>query len=430
MKTAKSPKSPPACRRADHEIIDAAGKKVLPGLIDIHTHLRQPGREDKETIETGSRAAVKGGFTSIMCMPNTNPVIDNAMVVEFIIREAKRVGLCNVYPIGAITKGQQDGELTDMAELKASGCLAFSDDGKSVLNSRLFRLAMEYAKMLDVLIIEHCQDPLLSAGGVMNEGVVSTRIGLKGDPGIAETVTVARDIEIALYLNARVHLAHMSLKRSCELIRFAKSQGIKVTAEACPHHFVLTDEACSSFDTSTKVNPPLRSKEDVEAIKEAIADGTIDCIVTDHAPHTKEDKEVGFDGAPFGLIGLETSLGLTMTELVKPGIIDLPQMVDKMSSAPARIVGLANKGAIKTGFDADITIIDPDKEWTVTKEGFVSKSKNSPFIGRKLKGQVEYTICSGKIVYRHSLNFCARSLMDRAAASGAAGAGSNPAGRV
>ena len=391
----------PSIAAGAHEIIDAKGKKVLPGLIDIHTHLRQPGREDKETIETGSRAAVKGGFTSIMCMPNTNPVIDNAMVVEFIIREANRVGLCNVYPIGAITKGQQDGELTDMSELKASGCLAFSDDGKSVLNSRLFRLAMEYAKMLDVLIIEHCQDPLLTAGGVMNEGVVSTRIGLKGDPGIAETVTVARDIEIALYLDARVHLAHMSLKRSCELIRFAKSQGIKVTAEACPHHFVLTDEACSSFDTSTKVNPPLRSREDVEAIKAAIADGTIDCIVTDHAPHTKEDKEVGFDGAPFGLIGLETSLGLTITELVVPGIIDLPKMVDRMSSAPARIVGLTKKGVIKPGNDADITIIDPDKEWTVTKEGFVSKSKNSPFVGRKLYGQVEYTICGGKIVYKN-----------------------------
>jgi dihydroorotase len=383
-----------------HEIIDAAGKKVLPGLIDIHTHLRQPGREDKETIETGSRAAVKGGFTSIMCMPNTNPIIDNAMVVEFIIREAMRVGLCNVYPIGAITKGQQDGELTDMAELKAAGCLAFSDDGKSVINSRLFRLAMEYAKMLDVLLIEHCQDPLLSAGGVMNEGVVSTRIGLKGDPGIAETVMVARDIETALYLDARVHLAHMSLKRSCELVRFAKSQGIKVTAEACPHHFTLTDEACACFDTATKVNPPLRSQENVEAIKQAIADGTIDCIVTDHAPHTKEDKEVGFDGAPFGMIGLETSLGLVMTELVHAGIMDLSKMVDKMSTAPARIVGLSNKGVIKSGADADITIIDPDQEWVVTKEGFVSKGKNSPFIGRTLKGRVEYTICSGKVVYK------------------------------
>ncbi|MDE2009901.1 MAG: dihydroorotase [Candidatus Omnitrophica bacterium] len=383
-----------------HETIDAAGKKVLPGLIDIHTHLRQPGREDKETIETGSRAAVKGGFTSIMCMPNTNPVIDNAMVVEFIIREADRVGLCNVYPIGAVTKAQKDEELTDMAELKSAGCLAFSDDGKSVLNSRLFRLAMEYAMMLDVLIIEHCQDPLLTAGGVMNEGIVSTKIGLKGDPGIAETVTVARDIEIARYLGARVHLAHMSLKRSCELIRFAKSQGIKVTAEACPHHFTLTDEACSGFDASTKVNPPLRTQEDVDAIKEAIADGTIDCIVTDHAPHTKEDKEVGFDGAPFGLIGLETSLSLTMTELVKPGIISLNQMADKMSAAPARLVGLTGKGAVRQGYDADLTIIDPDKEWTVTREGFVSKSKNSPFIGRKLKGSVEYTICGGRVVYK------------------------------
>ncbi|MBI4309272.1 MAG: dihydroorotase [Candidatus Omnitrophica bacterium] len=381
-------------------VIDAKGKKVLPGLIDMHVHLRQPGREDKETIETGSRAAVKGGFTSVFCMPNTNPVIDNAMVVEFIIREAARVGLCNVYPIGAITKGQNDQELTDMAELKAAGCLALSDDGKSVLNSRLFRLAMEYAGMLGLLIIEHCQDPLLTAGGVMNEGEVSTRIGLKGDPGIAETVTVARDIEIAHYLDARVHLAHMSLKRSMDLVRFAKSQGIKVTAEACPHHFTLTDEACAAFDVSTKVNPPLRCQEDVEAVKAAIADGTIDCIVTDHAPHTKEDKEVGFDGAPFGLIGLETSLGLTIKALVKPGIIDLPQMVDRMSASPARIMGLRNKGVIEQGFDADITIIDENKEWTVTPEGFVSKSKNSPFIGWALTGAVEHTICGGKIVYQ------------------------------
>ncbi len=383
-----------------NEVIDAKGKKVLPGLIDIHVHLRVPGQEGKETIETGSRAAVKGGFTTVFCMPNTNPVIDNAMIVEYIIREAKRVGLCNVYPIGAITKGQQDGELTDMSELKAAGCIAFSDDGKSVLNSRLFRLAMEYAKMLDVLIMEHCQDPLLTSGGVMNEGAVSTRLGLKGDPGIAETVTVARDIEVANYLNARVHLCHVSLKRCIELIRHAKSQGIKVTAEACPHHFALTDEACATFDTSTKVNPPLRSKEDVQAIKEAIADGTIDCIVTDHAPHTKEDKEVGFDNAPFGLIGLETSLGLTITELVRAGVIDLPKMVDKMSTSPAKIVGLSSKGTIKEGFDADLVVIDEDKQWTVTVEGLASKSKNSPFIGWKLHGTVEATICNGKLVYK------------------------------
>ncbi len=383
-----------------HEVIDAKGLKVLPGLIDMHIHMRQPGQEGKETIETGSRAAVKGGFTTVCCMPNTNPVIDNAMVVEFIVREAKRVGLCHVFPIGALTKAQKDEELTDMSELKAAGCIALSDDGKSVLNSRLFRLAMEYAKMLDILIIEHCQDPLLTSGGVMNEGSVSTRIGLKGDPGIAETVTVARDIEIANYLDARVHLAHMSLRRSCELIRAAKAQGIKVTAEACPHHFALTDEACSGFDTSTKVNPPLRSQDDVKAIKEAIADGTIDCIVTDHAPHTNEDKEVGFDGAPFGLIGLETSLGLTIKELVKPGIIDLSQMVDKMSTSPAKILGLSSKGVVAEGMDADITIIDPDKTWKVVREEFVSKSKNSPFVGWDLVGQVAYTICDGKLVYK------------------------------
>jgi dihydroorotase len=396
----KITKIAPSIDAGKHEIIDAKGKKVLPGLLDIHVHLRQPGGEGKETIETGSKAAVKGGFTTIMCMPNTNPVIDSPMIVQYIMREAERVGLCNVLPIGALTKSQKDEELTDMAELKSAGCIAFSDDGKAVLDSRLFRLAMEYAKMLDVLVMEHCQDPLLTAGGVMNESAVSTRIGLKGDPGIAETVTVARDIEIANYLDARVHLCHMSLKRSCDLIRAAKAQGIKVTAEACPHHFALTDDACASFDTSTKVNPPLRCQEDVDAIKAAIADGTIDCIVTDHAPHTKEDKEVGFNGAPFGLIGLETSLGLTIKELVKPGILTLPQMVDRMSSAPARIVGLKTKGTIKEGMDADITIIDENKTWKVTKEGFVSKSKNSPFIGWELVGEVQYTICAGKIVFK------------------------------
>ena len=390
----------PSIDNASHQIIDAKGKKVLPGLIDIHVHLRQPGQEHKETIESGSRAAVRGGFTTIMCMPNTNPVIDNAPLVSYVINEAKRVGLCNVIPIGAITKGQNDQELTDMHELKEAGCLALSDDGKSVLNSRLMYLAMQYAKMTGLLLIEHCQDFLLTSGGVMNESFVSTELGLKGDPVIAESVIVGRDIEIAKYLDARVHLCHMSTKRSVELIRFAKSQGVKVTAEACPHHFTLTDDAVRGFDPSTKMNPPLRSQEDVDAIKEAIKDGTIDCIVTDHAPHTLEDKEVGFDQAPFGIIGLETSLGLTIAELVAPGIISLPQMVDKMSASPARIVGLNKKGEIKEGNDADITIIDADKEWIFSKEDIVSKSKNTPFIGRRLKGAVEYTIFGGKIVYK------------------------------
>lgn len=387
--------------KADNiKIIDAKGKIVTPGLIDIHVHFREPGREDKETIESGSRSAAKGGFTTVMCMPNTRPVIDNSMIVEAILKEAKRVGLVNVIPIGAITKGQKDEELVDIFELKKAGCLALSDDGKSVVNSQLMRLALEYSKMVGILLIEHCEDPLLSACGVMNEGANSTALGLKGDPGISESVIVSRDIELARYLDARIHFAHMSLRRSVELIRFAKKQGIKVTAEACPHHFTLTDDAVKSFDTNTKVNPPLRTKDDVDAIKEGIKDGTIDCIVTDHAPHTFEDKEVSFDAAPFGLIGLETSVGLTMSELVDKKIITLEQMVDKMSTAQARIVGLKNKGIIKEGFDADITIIDPEKTWEVKREDIVSKSKNTPFIGRKLKGQVFCTIFGGRVSYK------------------------------
>jgi len=384
-----------------HQVIDAKGKLIFPGLIDIHTHLRQPGREDKETIESGSKAAAKGGFTTILCMPNTNPVIDNAMVVEGIIKEAKRVGLVNVLPIGAITRGQKGEELTDVFELKEAGCIALSDDGKAVSNSQVMRRAMEYAKMVDILLIEHCEDPHLSSCGVMHEGYISTLLGLKGIPGVAETVIVARDIELANYIDTRIHLAHMSLKRSVELIRLAKSQGIKVTAEAGPHHFTLTDEAIKSFDTNLKVNPPLRTRDDVEAIKEALKDGTIDCIATDHAPHTLEEKELEFDHAPVGMIGLETAVGLTMTELVEKKVITLEQMAERMSFKPAQIIGLKSKGQVKEGFDADITIIDPKKEWTVRKEEFVSKSKNSPFIGRTLKGCVATTICGGRIIYQN-----------------------------
>lgn len=382
--------------------IDAKGKLVFPGLIDMHIHLREPGREDKETIETGSKAAAKGGFTTVLCMPNTTPVIDNAMIVEAILKESKRVGLVNVIPVGAITRGQNGEELTDMFELKQAGCLALSDDGKTVANNRLMRLAMEYSKMTGLFLIEHCQDPALWNKGVMNEGDVSTMLGLKGDPGISETIIVGRDIELALYLKARIHMAHMSLKRSVELIRFAKSQGIQVTAEACPHHFTLTDEAVKTFDTNTKVNPPLRTREDVDAIKEGLKDGTIDCIVTDHAPHTAEEKEKDYDHAPYGMIGLETAVGLTITELVEKKVLSWPQMADRMSAAPARIVGLTNKGVIKEGADADITIIDPEKVWEVRKEDIVSKSKNSPFIGRKLKGAVAATIYGGKVTYQSS----------------------------
>ncbi len=386
-------------KKDDVKTIDAKSKLVLPGLIDIHVHFRVPGQEHKETIETGSKSAAKGGFTTVMCMPNTQPAIDNSMIVEGIIKEAQRIGLVNVIPIGAITKGRKDEELVDMFELKEAGCLALSDDGKSVINSQLMRRALEYAKMVDVLLIQHCEDPLLSQHGVMNEGVNSTILGVKGDPGISETVTVARDIELANYLKTKVHFAHMSLKRSVEIIRFAKSQGIQVTAEACPHHFALTDDALKNYDANAKVNPPLRTQEDVDAIKQGLKDGTIDCIVTDHAPHTFEEKELGLDHAPFGLVGLETSLGLSVKELIKTKVLTWPQLVDRMSTAPAKIAGIKNKGEIKVGFDADITIVDPDKEWEVKKEEIVSKSKNTPFIGWKLVGQVAWTIYGGKISY-------------------------------
>ncbi len=387
-------------KKDDVKTIDAKGKLVLPGLIDIHVHFRVPGQEHKETIETGSKSAAKGGFTTVMCMPNTQPAIDNSMIVEGIIKEAQRIGLVNVIPIGAITKGRKDEELVDMYELKEAGCLALSDDGKSVINSQLMRRALEYARMVDVLLIQHCEDPLLSQHGVMNEGVNSTILGVKGDPGISETVTVARDIELVNYLKTKVHFAHMSLKRSVEIIRFAKSQGIQVTAEACPHHFALTDDALKNYDANAKVNPPLRTQEDVDAIKEGLKDGTIDCIVTDHAPHTFEEKELGLDQAPFGLVGLETSLGLSVKELIKTKVLTWPQLVDRMSTAPAKIAGIKNKGEIKVGFDADITIVDPDKEWEVKKEEIVSKSKNTPFIGWKLVGQVAWTIYGGKISYQ------------------------------
>ena len=384
----------------DAHVIDAAGKIVMPGFIDLHVHLREPGREDKETIESGSRAAAKGGFTSIFAMPNTNPAIDTAQVVQFVFDQAKKVGLTNVYPVGAITKGREGAQLTDMMDLKDAGCLAVTDDGGTLMNAGLMRRAMDYARMAGLLVMQHCQDPNLTASGVMNEGAVATKLGLKGDPTAAETVIVARDIELAHYLKSPVHFMHMSAARSVELIRRAKKEGILVTAEAMPHHFALTEEAVRGFDTSTKVSPPLRTAADVAAIKAGLKDGTIDCIATDHAPHTQEDKEVDFDAAPPGLIGLETAFGLVMKELVIPGVLTLSQAVDKMSAVPARIVGLSDKGVIAEGKDADIVIVDLEKEWTVRKEDFVSKSKNSPFVGWTLKGRVVKTICSGRVVYK------------------------------
>lgn len=389
--------------------INADGLLVLPGLIDIHVHFRTPGQEYKEDLESGSRSAVKGGFTSVMCMPNTRPVIDSAMIAEGIITEAQQLGLCNIIPIGSITRGQKDQELVDMFEMKKAGCLALSDDGKSVVNSQLMRRAIEYAKMSGILLIQHCEDPLISAGGAMNEGVTSTQLGIKPDPYISESIIVSRDIELVHFLGGRVHFAHMSCRRSVELIRQAKKQGITITAEACPHHFTLTEEAVRSFDTHTKMNPPLRTADDVQAVKEGLKDGTIDLIVTDHAPHSREDKEVSFEQAPFGIIGLETSLALTITELVRPGILSWEQVVDKMSTQQARIAGMEGKGVLAEGYDADITLVDPDQEWEVTPEDTASKSKNSPFFGTKLTGRVKTTVFGGKVVYQDKLEAAAVS---------------------
>lgn len=381
------------------KIVDAKGKLVLPGLIDIHVHFREPGQEHKETVESGIMSAAKGGFTTVMCMPNTIPVMDNRSIAELVISEAKRVGLINVYPIGAITKGQNNEELTDMFELKEAGCSALSDDGKCVTNSHLMRLAMEYAKMVDIPLIQHCEDHALSCGSVMNEGINSTILGVKGDPGLSESIIVARDIELADYLDTRIHFAHMSLKRSIELIRDAKARGIKVTAEATPHHFTLTDDELKNFNTCAKVSPPLRTQEDIDAVRQGLKDGTIDCIATDHAPHAREDKELDLDHAPCGMVGLETAVGLTVTGLVGSKVLSWSQMAEKMSAMPAKIMGLKSKGAITEGLDGDVTIIDPDAQWTVSEADFVSKSTNSPFIGRKLTGRVNTTICGGKVVF-------------------------------
>ncbi len=390
----------PSIKADGVEIIDAAGKVVLPGFIDLHVHLREPGREDKETIETGSRAAAKGGFTSIFCMPNTTPAIDTAQVVQYILDQAKKVGLVNVYPVGAITKGREGKEITEMMDLKRAGCLGISDDGRGVMNAGLMRRALEYAKMAGLLVMQHCEDEHLSSKGVVNEGDVSILLGLKGDPIIAETVIIARDIELTRYLGTRMHFMHVSSARSVDLIRRAKAEGVAVTCEATPHHFTLIEESTKSFDTSTKVNPPLRMPKDVDAIKAGLKDGTIDCIATDHAPHTHEDKEVEFDAAPPGLIGLETAFALGMQELVFKNVLTLSQLVDKMSTSPARLMGLKEKGSVAVGKDADIAIIDLEREWIVSKEDTASKSKNSPFMGWLLKGRVVTTICGGRVVYK------------------------------
>jgi dihydroorotase len=381
-----------------HEIIDAYDKIVTPGLIDMHTHLREPGREDEETIYTGSLSAVAGGFASICCMPNTDPPIDNQESVKFIYEKAKSAR-CRVYSIAGATKSLKGEELTEIADLVKAGAVAISDDGKPVYNSVIMRYALEYSRMYDIPVISHCEDLSLSSDGVMNEGFVSTLLGLRGIPPVAEEVMVARDIRLAEYTGAKLHIAHVSTEGSVELIREAKKRKIKITCEATPHHFSLTDEVIKSFDTNAKVNPPLRTRKDIEALKKGLKDGTIDCIATDHAPHSIEEKDVEFDAAPFGMVGLETALGLVVTELIETKILSWCEVIAKLTANPARILKF-NAGQIKAGMPADLTVIDPDISWIVDPKDFKSKSKNSPFGGRRLKGRAYLTIVDGKIVYQ------------------------------
>ena len=381
------------------EIIDAKGCIAVPGFIDMHVHLREPGREDEETVRSGSRAAVRGGFTGILCMPNTEPAIDNPQIVKNLKDIIAKDALCNVFIAGAITTGRAGKKLTDMAKLKKEGVVAVSDDGSPVQDEELMAAALTGAKEAGLLLIEHCEDTDISAGGVMNKGFVSTKLGLRGIPAKAETGAIKHDLEIAKKLSMPIHIAHVSCKESVDLIRKAKKDGVKVTAETAPHYFTLTDECCASYDTNTKMNPPLRTAADVEAIKAGLADGTIDAIATDHAPHTDSEKDVEFDCAPFGIIGLQTALSLGITELVDKKILSWDELISKMSANPAKILKISG-GNLKEGSPADLVIIDPDKEYVFKKDSIESKSKNSPFIDWKLKGKAISVFAGGKIIMR------------------------------
>ncbi|MFH1094569.1 MAG: dihydroorotase [Candidatus Omnitrophota bacterium] len=382
----------------DADVYDAKNLVAAAGFVDLHVHLREPGFEYKETVLSGSKAAAAGGFTTVCCMPNTNPVIDNQGVVEFILSQSKKAGLINVLPVGAITKGSLGEELSEIGELKDAGVVAISDDGKPVSNPEIMRRAMEYAGMLQLPVIAHSEDTDLSAGGVMNEGYMSTKLGLKGITRVAEISMISRDIELARYTGAHLHIAHVSCRESIQIIREAKKSGVNITCECTPHHFSLTDEALENYDTNTKVNPPLRGIDDVKAVLAGLKDGTIDCIATDHAPHSEAEKDVEFDYAPFGIIGLETALALGISNLVETGILTLNQLMEKMSYNPAKIISI-NKGYIEVGADADITVFDPKRKWEVSELGFFSKSKNSPFIGQTLTGRVVLTIAQGRNVF-------------------------------
>jgi dihydroorotase len=382
---------------AGTETIDAAGNYVVPGLIDMHVHLRDPGQEYKEDIISGTKAAVVGGFTSVCCMPNTKPTIDNKAIASYIINKAKTDGFCNVFPVGSITYGLAGDRMSEMGELKEAGCVAVSDDGRPVVNSELMMRSLQYAQGIGIMVISHAEELSLVGQGVMNEGFTSTELGLKGIPRVAEDIATSRDIMLAEYTGAPLHIAHVSTAGSVRVIREAKARGVKVTCESAPHYFSLTDDAVRGYNTNAKMNPPLREADDVAAIKAGLKDGTIDCIATDHAPHHIDEKDVEFNEAMNGIVGLETSLPLSL-QLVEEGVLTINQLIEKMAVNPSRILGLA-RGTLQVGAVADITVIDPAAQWTVEKEKLASKSKNSPFIGWKVKGAAVLTVVGGKVVY-------------------------------
>lgn len=386
---------------AGAQTYDAKGLVVSPGMIDVHVHLREPGREDVETVATGAQSAVAGGFTAVCAMPNTKPVTDNQATVGFVKRQGEAAGFARVYPYGAISVGQKGETLAEFGEMVAAGAVAFSDDGKPVENSHLMRTALEYAMTFGVPVVEHCEVMSLAHGGSMNEGVVSARLGLKGIPAEAEEIDVIRCILLAKRTGGHVHLCHLSTKGSVDLVRWGKSQGVNVTSEVCSHHISLTEDAVEGYNTNAKMNPPLRTKADVEALQQGLKDGTIDLLVTDHAPHHYDEKEREFADAPNGIVGLETALGVNITYLVEPGILSLNALVLRMSCLPAQIFHLPG-GTLKVGSIADVTVFDPKKKWVVDPKAFKSKGRNTPYGGHELTGQAICTVVGGKIVHQVS----------------------------